>query len=221
MTEMKYLFPAQHDRIRRTAEKISGFKHLQYGWHYGEGAPPSEETINSALALNQEAAAVGFTRTNAFPGIEGEIQVTIYHGPAYLEFTIEPDGRIALVREHDQQEVESEENLSLSGALARIRSLKGLLWVLSESSIRSTTTQTPGLLRVWPSNPPAAMAAYPSLTKSVSETVAPLSANISSDITKVFLESRPFFGKFPTTLFRIIPGSSSNPATREMSAITT
>ena len=218
---MKYLFPAQHDRIRQTAEKISGFKQLQNGWHYGEGAPPTDETVNVALALNQEAAAVGFTKTNAFPGIEGEIQVTIYHGPAYLEFTIEPNGRIALVREHDQQEIESEENLSLSSALAKIRSLKGLLWVLSESSIRSTTTQTPELLRVWPSNPPAAVAAYPSLTRGVSEKVAPRSANMLSDITKVFLESQPFFGKSPTTPFQIIPSSSSNLAIREISVITT
>lgn len=95
---------AHINRARQTAEKIRSFRELPTGWHYGNGNAPSDETIQKALTLNSELALSGFSKTNAFPGIEGEIQVTAYHGPLYLEFTIEPDKGITFIYEHNGEE---------------------------------------------------------------------------------------------------------------------
>jgi hypothetical protein len=97
------------------------FCDLPVGWHYGDGAPPSKETINLALRLNQEAVEAGFEKTNAFPGIEGEIQVTAWLGSLCLEFSVERDGGITFVQELDQQEITYESALTLDEAVNRFR----------------------------------------------------------------------------------------------------
>ena len=57
-----------------TNEKILGFLELPQGWHYGEGSSPSEETVNESVQINNEANLLGL-KTEAFPGINGEIQL--------------------------------------------------------------------------------------------------------------------------------------------------
>src|SRR5712692_6131611 len=94
------------DRIRQMDKKIINFQTLKAGWHFGEGIPPGSDAIHKALKLNSSLSAVGFKKTNAFPGVNGEIQVTAYHQSIYLEMTIEPDGLITFVYEDGDQEVE-------------------------------------------------------------------------------------------------------------------
>jgi hypothetical protein len=112
---------AEHEVVTQTAEKIWSFRELPVGWHYGDGTPPANETVDSALRLNEEAAQAGFEKTNAFPGIEGEIQVTAWLGSLCLEFTIERDGRVTFVQEQDQQEITYESALTLDEAVNRLR----------------------------------------------------------------------------------------------------
>jgi hypothetical protein len=111
----------EHEVITQTATKILSFRELPAGWHYGDGTPPADETIDAALRLNEEAAQAGFEKTNAFPGIEGEVQVTAWLGSLCLEFTIERDGRITFVQEQAQQEIASESALTLDEAVNRLR----------------------------------------------------------------------------------------------------
>jgi hypothetical protein len=111
-------------RINITDEKIRGFNNLPVGWHYGEGVPPSDSTIKKAIALNMEAGGNGFTKTNAFPGIEGEIQFTVYKGQFYLEFTLEVDGTVTFLYEEADEEKDYQTGISFDEALNRIREFK-------------------------------------------------------------------------------------------------
>ncbi len=210
-----------HSRITQTADKITSFKQLQAGWHFGSGVPPTEEAIAKALVLNAEAEKVGFIKTNAFAGIDGEIRVTAYHGPIYLELTIEPDGLITYVYELDNQEIAYEENLSFEGALAKLHAFWGALWVSSGLSTETTTTQTNSDSKVLLSGRPVTAAAYPSLTKSVFYKPARVFASISRDSTKMYREPLLSFGTYSPKSFLSSAGSSSRPVKLETLAIIT
>jgi hypothetical protein len=118
---MSTLLAIQQEVVAKTAAKILSFTDLPVGWHYGDGEPPSKETINLALRLNQEAVVAGFEKTNAFPSVEGEIQITAWLGSLCLEFTIERDGGITFAQEQAQQEIAYESALTLDEAVNRFR----------------------------------------------------------------------------------------------------
>ncbi|MEZ4733902.1 MAG: hypothetical protein R3E79_42970 [Caldilineaceae bacterium] len=42
---------------------------------------------------------LGFHETDAFPGLNGEVMVTVYQGSDYWEFTLEPTETITFVYE--------------------------------------------------------------------------------------------------------------------------
>jgi len=101
-----------------TAEKIARFIELPRGWHYGRGVPPSRDIARDALRILFRASLLGFKETDAFAGADGEIQVTAYHGPFYLEFTVDPDEGVRFVREDGDEETARIPNLSLAQALS-------------------------------------------------------------------------------------------------------
>lgn len=127
------------DRIQKTASKISEFLLFQSGWHYGSGKTPEREIVNIALTINDELAKVGFAKTNAFLGIDGEIMVTAYHDSIYFEVTIEANKQISFLLEQDDIEIDYEESTLLNNVRHYIRNLREKLWSLSGSSIKVTT----------------------------------------------------------------------------------
>jgi hypothetical protein len=116
------------NRIAQTEDKILGFKSLPSGWYFGEGVPPSEDTVRKAIELNRDMSRNGFNKTDAFPGSSGEICVTGYYGSIYLEFTLEFDGLITYALEQDDAEIEYKENLSFDDARSLILSFWGEIW---------------------------------------------------------------------------------------------
>ncbi len=181
-------------RIADTAQKIANFKNLEEGWHFGGGVTPSDATISQASALNDEAGRAGFTRTNAFPGIDGEIRVTAYHGSIYLELTIEPSGQVTYVLEHDDDEVVYEENLSIDEALERIRAFWGTIWPSSGLSIAVSTIPTRSVFKVSPSNPPTMVVEYPSLARIAYSIPVLPSVSILNGSTETYQEALRYFG---------------------------
>jgi hypothetical protein len=85
------------------------------------------------------AALLGFAETDAFAGADGEIQVAIYHGDVYLEFTVDPDERVRFVREDGEVETARRPNLSLVEAIS---TLKDSWTDVCHSSGLSTATTT-------------------------------------------------------------------------------
>ncbi len=74
-----------------TDRKLRAFADLPNGWYYGEGVPFGGAVLNMARTLS-----LGLAETDAFPGLNGEVVVSVYFGEHYLEFTIDPDESIAL-----------------------------------------------------------------------------------------------------------------------------
>jgi len=179
---------SQNDRISQTAQKIENFRQLPVGWHFGSGVPPTGDTIQKAIALNRVAAQVGFTKTNAFPGVDGEIQITLYDDSVYLEFTIESDGTITFVYEHDNKEILYKEKLSLDEAVRKIQELRGATWVSSELFIDSITTPIKGGSQVLPLSHLVTGAGFPLSMKSVSYRSVPAFVSTSPPITEAYLE---------------------------------
>lgn len=98
--------------ITDTERKIESFQTKQYGWHYGEGVAFERATIDRAISLHREVLCQGSFRTNAFPGLRGQVLVTVYHGNDYLEFSVEPDGTVAFLHEVDDREIDYREKLA-------------------------------------------------------------------------------------------------------------
>lgn len=127
--------------------KINRFGSLPTGWHFGEGRPPSDQRIRQGISIANEAIFHGYD-VDAFPGIGGEILITLYYENDYFEFTIEENDTVTFVHERDGQEVENRENLPINDILK-------LIWECGESCrssdsfTRNTMTSDRKDSRVW------------------------------------------------------------------------
>ncbi len=156
-----------NNNFQKTVNKIQGFSNLPRGWYYGEGEAPSKDAINLALKLNEQAFANGFNKTDAFPGINGEIQVTAYFDLFFIEMTIERNEEISYLFEFNKEEIEYRENLSYFEMVKKIMQFKGPLWALSTQSITTTTIKFKDDSVVSPSIHQVMEVEYPYLTKDV------------------------------------------------------
>lgn len=75
-----------------TRAMLKGFLKLPIGWHFREGVPPTEHAVQVATDLINELEALGYNDTHPFPGIEGEIGITVYSSYGYFECTLETNG---------------------------------------------------------------------------------------------------------------------------------
>lgn len=78
--------------MNETEQKIRSFRSLSPGWHYGSGVAPTNDMIAKAVQYEALYRLLGYPITDAFPGADGEIMVTAYHGDFYVELTLETDG---------------------------------------------------------------------------------------------------------------------------------
>ncbi|NQS89894.1 hypothetical protein HQ584_08910 [Patescibacteria group bacterium] len=143
-----------HRFLRTTNQRISDFLKLPRGWHYGEGHAPNEETIDDALRIYNQATLLGL-KSEAFPGVDGEIQINCYSGNKTLEFTVESTGIVSLTKEENDIETSSHENLSVEAVLNIVREEYGeTTWNSFDQSIQSIIASTESDLRAGPSRIP-------------------------------------------------------------------
>lgn len=64
--------------IDKVKEKIEEFRHLSKGWHFNKGIPTHPENTSAALKFLDAAIELGFSWFNAFPGVSGDVLVSIY-----------------------------------------------------------------------------------------------------------------------------------------------
>jgi hypothetical protein len=179
--------------------------------------PPTDDVLETAMLLNCEAGIRGFTKTNAFPGISGEVQVTIYHGEHYLEFTIEPNGSITFVYEENDEEKVYEEDLSFSEAIKRVDSFKERIWASLGLSTRNIMIPIKSGLTAWPSNLPVPMVESPSLKESAPYEQVRASASTSKGSINVAIHLSS--GTFPEQYCPLTAGSSKRTRLLEILAI--
>lgn len=101
---------------------LRALRNLPSGWHYGQGVAIDSKTIDAGLVLHGALLRAGYHTTDAFPGVDGEIQVVGYGGD-FLELTIRANGLIDLYREQDGLETQIDGGLSLDSAIRWYRSL--------------------------------------------------------------------------------------------------
>lgn len=131
--------------------KLDRFGELEPGWDHGEGMVFTGSVLRDARSLIQEATQWAFFDTDAFPGPNGEVMVTVYSGEDYLEFILEPDGSVTVCREKGDKQVHYQEGLSLHDAKSEIRRLRKAttVWNTSESSTGCVMTIGSGDSPAW------------------------------------------------------------------------
>ena len=106
-----------------SSKKIQSFQTLTAGWSFGEGVAFQAQILNKANQLVKSAHAVGFHDMDVFPGLNGEIMVTLYSGEQYWEFTIGADENVTFVYEVNDEVRIYEEGLPFEFAVSMITNL--------------------------------------------------------------------------------------------------
>ena len=169
------------------------------------------------MLLNEAAYRAGFAESNAFPGVDGEIQINIYHGPVYIEFIVEANGTINFAYDYNDKTINYENNLTEQMALERIRVLRGVLW--GSSDVWTEFTLMPGNsgLRVSLSGRQVMAAASPSSTKTASARMGDQSVSIFKGTIHQTPEPPLSFGSLTSRAYPPTASWSQSQATLEMS----
>jgi hypothetical protein len=146
-----------------TEGKIRGFAAMPIGWHYGRGGPAQQPVIEAALRLNSIARNAAL-ETDAFLGPDNEVQVTVYHGFHYLEFTIADGGLVEYVREDNQQEINRAPGLTLDAAFSQLNGFVDDIWRSSVSYTATTMMQGEDVSKTLPSKGRDVVRVFPSLS---------------------------------------------------------
>jgi hypothetical protein len=145
--------------------KIKSFSNLANGWHFGAGIAIPKANIKAALDLVVFLERNSIINLDAFPGTNGEVQVTAYpENGSFLEVTIPNPGSVELILEDsDGNELLTEDSISMNEGKDLISSHKHLLfftqnsapsWSMRVSSAYITMTETSKGLAVWHSDHP-------------------------------------------------------------------
>jgi hypothetical protein len=138
----------------RTIRKINDFRFMPVGWHYGKGGPISEKTIGLALHAYESLLLVGLSRTDAFPGADGEVLVTAYHKKttgfnSYIAVMIETNGFMSVRYEINQTDVSYIESDDIRVIKTAIYDIARTIWNILGSSIQKTLISTSDGLATW------------------------------------------------------------------------
>lgn len=116
-----------------TRKYIRSFSNLTDGWHYGEGKPPSPVDIEIMTSLLLQARLLGFSKFEAFPGADGEVQLAIYDGANFYAITIERGGGFTVLYERNREQVFFQEQASFHEIVARLEEFSFQLCNTQES----------------------------------------------------------------------------------------
>jgi len=142
-----------------TEQKILDFSTLSRGWHFGNGMPPSKSAIETALSINSFAQSLSL-RTDAFPGIDGELQIRCYNETDTIEITIEADNTITYALDRAGEEMLYLERLSFQDVIKQLCEHGQVRCDLFESSTPDITTDIGNSSSVWRLEIPLMEAAY-------------------------------------------------------------
>jgi hypothetical protein len=121
-----------------TGRKIESFRNLSHGWNFGEGVAFGQQVIEAALRLLAHLESYGYTETDAFPGLEGEILVKGYGRTDRVELIAESDGSFTFAVPGGSEFRVYDEDLSENECVKRISKMVLKPGLISESSIPST-----------------------------------------------------------------------------------
>ena len=163
--------------------KLEKLATLRDGWSGGCGQAIQQLVIECAKSLIYSARKYGFLESDVFPGLQGDIVLTIYSGPHCLEFTIRDQEGIDFIHEKNMVELYAEDNLSLEASISKIEELRKSLCASFDFSKQYILTGGNGDSEVSPSKHLEETVVYPSWMKIVSGHWEIQSANMSPSIT--------------------------------------
>jgi hypothetical protein len=178
--------------VSLTDKKVASFKNIPSGWHYGEGVAPSSAMIDNARDWLNKIAEVGFTTTNAFPGVGGEIMVSGCNDDHNIEIVLEIDGTISFYEEKDDESVTSIDHGELTEVEEALARAAGNQWSISDFSINDILSRTKIDSFDW--RFAITGAALPLFYMNVYRSPAPRSARTFSVIIPTLPDSLPSFG---------------------------
>lgn len=184
-------FIAQATVSRQT--QIQSFTHLPDGWHFGEGRGATESAVAVALKIEHLLWIGNAHEVEAFPGVDGGILLSGYHGAHALEIRCDPSGRIDLLHEIDDGIVDERHDIPLEEVGEYV---EGLEWKPKNSfayCIPSTSADTGDDSQVRLSSHPQTAVSHYSIL-SVLLKIAGENARISIGTTGELLETLPFSG---------------------------
>lgn len=182
--------------INETIDLLLSFGNLPEGWNFGVGTSTAPLPFANSALLLSVAIGLGINEIEAFPGTDGEIQLSFYKDTATLEMIFEIDGTIGVTFE------EGEKSIRLAKAISNSKAVKFLeefeynkcRSYVSLTS-QSTTALNVGALLASLSAQPTTVAGFRSLTKTVVKDKAAASAYTSRGIMRVQRGHLSSFGK--------------------------
>jgi hypothetical protein len=175
-----------------TKQKIASFKNLPSGWHYGEGVAPTQPMIDNAHDWHKKIAKAGFTITNAFPGVGGEIMISGRHEDHEVEIVLESDGSISFDHEKNDQTVTSIERGNPKEVEDALNEAAGELWSISDFSINDILSRIKIASTDWHFEITAAV--LPSFYMNVLSSPIRPYAGTYENIIQLLPENRRYFG---------------------------
>lgn len=112
--------PFDDNSLNNTLNKIINFANLEKGWNFGNGDSFDGEIIRASIIISSQMKSCGFFQTDAFPGNNGEIMLTIYDKDKYFEFILKSKNDISYTYEVNDTIKEEENKLSLAQVLTLI-----------------------------------------------------------------------------------------------------
>lgn len=153
--------------MSKTEIKLAGFKKLPKGWNYGHGRSIRKEVYEEAVFLLRYINELGLSKTDVFPGTDGDVCITAYRFGHYLEVSVEVDLTLSVSHEFDNEEVFSRESLSRSEAKSALRGAAETIWGSSGLSTQHTMIKRGTDLITWHLKSHLTEPALPSLASGV------------------------------------------------------
>lgn len=121
--------------ISDAIKNVKSFSVLPVGWHFGEGVPLDEDVKNRGLKLLSDAESFGFDKFDAFPGIDGELQITFHSNDYTAAFTMEINGTVGIVEDENGVILSDREGISDAESRDILWEMAYRTQITSESSI--------------------------------------------------------------------------------------
>lgn len=189
--------------INNIFEIIDDFSKLPKGWNFGEGVPSSPVALHQSRNILNFAGNLGLKDVEAFPGIEGEIQLCFYDAEFNLEIVFEINGTLTINLERDDETIFSKKNAVLNEAIKILKDFK-YKKCHSYASLTSKyiTVKGKNAYQVWRSDPRQKITASQLSIGSVQSRQAETSAIISKSSILGLQGYQSSFGKSQTKRFR-------------------
>lgn len=188
------------------ARKLAEFKNLPEGWNYGCGVPIRNDVFERATILQEHIEELLISKTDAFPGSDGDVCITAYHFSHYLEVTVEVDLTVSVSYEVDDIEISSKEELSLVEAKKELRRAVEKIWASSDLFTRAITMQPETDSITWRLRNPQMEPAPPLSVWSVLTALEGPFVTMSGDITPEYRGSPLSIGNSMKLFYRTDTG---------------